>query len=66
MQIFGDPELFNELTPKLPVAHSNGNGNGNGHGPAHDDLLAIEAEMERQSGGYQKGDDERFEEDAPF
>jgi len=43
-----DPALFNELTPELPIAHSNGNGNGNGngHGPEHDDLLAIEAETE--------------------
>ena len=43
-----DPALFNELTPILPAAHSNGNGNGNGngHGPEHDDLLATEAETE--------------------
>jgi len=43
-----DPALFAELTPSLPVAHSNGNGNGNGNGhePGHEDLLAIEAETE--------------------
>ncbi|HEU5100854.1 MAG TPA: hypothetical protein VFU22_17615 [Roseiflexaceae bacterium] len=41
-----DPALFAELTPTLPVAHTNGNGNGNGHGPGHEELLAIEAETE--------------------
>jgi hypothetical protein len=57
-----DPELFNELTPKLPIAQSNGNGNGNGngHGPEHDDLLAIETEMEWVDDAE---DDESWDED---
>ncbi|MEP7188374.1 MAG: hypothetical protein ABI901_04185, partial [Roseiflexaceae bacterium] len=61
-----DPALFNELTPELPIAHSNGNGNGNGHsngnghGPEHDDLLAIEAETEWVD---DEDDDESWEED---
>jgi len=55
-----DPALFNELTPELPIAHSNGNGNGNGHGPEHDDLLAIETEMEWVD---DEDDDESWEED---
>jgi hypothetical protein len=54
-----DPALFNELTPILPTAQSNGNGNGNGHGPEHDDLLAIEAETE----WVDEDDDESWEED---
>ncbi len=57
-----DPALFNELTPILPTAHSNGNGNGNGngHGPEHDDLLAIEAETEWVD---DEDDDDSWEED---
>jgi hypothetical protein len=64
-QLLGrDPALFNELTPILPTPHSNGNGNGhsngNGNEPEHDDLLAIETEMDWVDDG---DDDESWEED---
>jgi hypothetical protein len=62
-QLLGrDPALFNELTPILPTSHSNGNGNGhsNGNEPEHDDLLAIETEMEWAD---DEDDDESWEED---